>query len=213
MRERFLCAVVALVCLWGALPQAAPGQQTAPLPRRGGGLDNLSLPSTMARAAAAEAAAGGWRKVEPAGVGFSVLMPGAPEEMMYRIRQTERPLGLYFRHWRLRADGVEYHVMVKRGTGDDIENFQRMLRMTMPRDLMRSPDDPEKMQLTDEGWVADRGLDAQEFDYESERDLGRVRLYTFERLVYVLAMTGHKTSFNEEKAGKFFKSFAVGETR
>ena len=70
MDKRFLRAALALACLCGAA-SAASAQR--PQGRRGGGLDNLSLPSTLERAASADDR---WPTFAPEGEGFSVAMPG-----------------------------------------------------------------------------------------------------------------------------------------
>ena len=74
MNKKIFCGLVLAVSLC-ALVGAASGQQPTPRPRRGG-LDNLSLPSTSARVAAASTTgAGGWTTFAPEGAGFSISLP------------------------------------------------------------------------------------------------------------------------------------------
>ncbi|HEV2914773.1 MAG TPA: hypothetical protein VGX92_15960 [Pyrinomonadaceae bacterium] len=75
MNKKTFSTVVLLTCLF-VMSSAALGQQQRRA-RRSGGLDNLSLPST----GAAIASSASWQEFAPEGAGFSVMMPGLPEEM------------------------------------------------------------------------------------------------------------------------------------
>ena len=79
-------ALAVSVC---ALAFVASGQQPSK-PRRGG-LDNLSLPSTSARVSAATnagAGEGAWLTFAPEGAGFSISLPGMPDEGTLAGRQS-----------------------------------------------------------------------------------------------------------------------------
>lgn len=106
MNQKLFRGLTLAVCV---LSFVAVGQQPSARARRGGGggLDNLSLPSTTARVSAATTGAGEWQMFTPEGAGFSVLLPGIPEDptQMGREQGTANPL---LRVYRLAVGGVKY---------------------------------------------------------------------------------------------------------
>jgi hypothetical protein len=98
VNNKAFSTLLLLVCL-AVMSSVALGQQQQRRARRSGGLDNMSLPSTGVVASSA-----GWQEVAPEGTGFSVMMPGTPDEMSNQLGTG--PLSLRIFH--VRAGDVEY---------------------------------------------------------------------------------------------------------
>lgn len=91
-----------------ALSGAAAAQQPSARARRGG-LDNLSLPSTTARVASASTGASAWQTFAPEGAGFSVSLPGLPEEPTQGARASGQ-LPSQMRSYRLAAGDLKFEL-------------------------------------------------------------------------------------------------------
>lgn len=208
MDKSFLRAALALACLCGAA-LAASAQQ--PQGRRGGGgLDNMSLPSTLERAASAER----WPTFAPEGEGFSVAMPGKPVD----VAAEKRAGGLadaLSRRYVVKADGMVYEVT---RTGQipaalfEVKGFEQDFLASLAGSLPASARNEwphMKLELSEQRPTALDGVAGREFDLGSADYRSRVRAFVVERSLLIVAMTGPRTAFTDAKIDKYFGSLRL----
>lgn len=208
MEKKLLCAALALVCLCGA---AASGQQSAPRPRRGGGgLDNLSLPSTMERADTTDL----WKTFAPQGESFSVEMPGTPVDVADQRRAGSRA-GADAHSYRVKFEEIEYEVTRTQQIPEAMfemtgfrEDFLDSLSGSLPA-AARKEWPHMNLRLVGQRAAALDGEVGREFDLASEGYRSRVRAFIVNRSLLIVAMTGAKTAFKEERAEKYFGSLRL----
>lgn len=208
MDKRLLRAALALACLGGAA-SAASAQQ--PQGRRGGGLDSLSLPSTLERAAAADDT---WPTFAPEGEGFSVAMPGKPSDVA-ADRRAEGRADARARSYRVKSEGIEYEVT---RTGQipaalfDMKGFEQdfigSLAASLPA-AARNEWPHMKLELAGQRPTSVGGLSGREFDLDSADYRSRVRAFVVERSLLIVAMTGPRTAFTDARLEKFFGSLRL----
>ena len=209
MNKKLFCAALALTCLCGAAPSTAGRQQPAARPRRGG-LDNMSLPSTMERVAAANQ----WKMFAPTGEGFSVEMPGAPVDVAGQRRAGSRT-GADAHSYRVKFEGVEYEVTRTAPIPEALfemkgfrEDFLDTLSGSIPAGARYEWPHMELV-LVGRRTITLDGNDGRELDLASEGYRSRVRAFLLGRSLLIAAVTGPRPAFSEEKAGKFFNSLRL----
>ena len=205
MKKTVFSKIALAVCLF-VMSSAAFGQQQQHRPRRSGGLDNMSLPSTGAAIASSS-----WQTVAPAGAGFSVMMPGLPDEMSKEMGQS----GANLREYRVKADGTDYVVGVM---------------LNFPRQLLQQPDFTEQyLNLLPGGMIRSAQYASRNYKLASQRAItiddypGRqykfdspdytctMRVYIAEQSIYVVAVESRKETLSTEKVEKFLSSFSLKE--
>ena len=209
MDKTSLRAAVALVFLCGAA-SAASAQQ--PQGRRGGGgLDNMSLPSTLERAAGAER----WPTFAPEGEGFSVAMPGKPLDVAAEKRAGGHAADARSRSYRVKADGILYEVT---RTGQipaalfEMKGFEQDFLASLAGSLPASARNEwphMKLELSEQRPISVDGLDGREFVLGSADYRSRVRAFVVERSLLIVAMTGARSAFTDAKLDKFFGSLRL----
>lgn len=196
-----LCAACACV--------AASAQQ--PRPRRGG-LDNLSLTSRPPGGSAADSTAG-WQTFSPEGAGFSVMLPGTPEDTMLKGRRAGT-LNAQLYDFRLKAEGLDYEI-VRTGQfpkevlqGDFSDKFFEAL----PQNLAQAAQvgmPQMKLQLAGERPVELGGYTGREYEFSSEEYRSQVRVFIVDRALLLVGMTGPKSVFSQEKLRAYYDSFTL----
>ena len=215
MKQKVMRGLILSACVCAAAVAVA-GQQPARAPRRGGGLDSLSLSSTAERAAAASAGAPQWQTFAPEGMGFSVSVPGVPEEPTQARREQGRLSG-QIRTYRLTVGGLKYEVMRTGG---------------LPEQLMSQPDFAEKFfvsmtpglsaalqvehpqldfRLSSQQSISLAGYEGREYEFAAAGHRAVVRLFLIERAIYALSVLGGKNEMTPDKVNKFFDSFALAQ--
>jgi len=200
---------VALAVSVCALSVAASGQQSAARTRRGG-LDNLSLPSTAARVAAASTGSGAatWMTFAPEGAGFAVSVPAMPEETTQGGRGQ-------LRSYRLAAEGLKYEIgrtgqMPEQlvSQPEYVEKFFAGARHGLVAALEQS--NPQiKFRLVSEQAVSLDGYEGREYEFDAEGHRAVARLFLIERSIYALSVLGAKSDMTPDKVNKFLDSFAL----
>lgn len=195
-----------------ALAVAASGQQASKTRR--GGLDNLSLPSTSARVAAASTDGAAWLTFAPEGAGFSVSLPGLPEEPKQSAGERGQ-VASQFRSYRLSAEGLKYEIartppfpeqfVTQAGFAD---KFFAGAAQGLTRSLLA--ENPNiKFQLVSEQAVSLDGYEGREYEFAAEGHRAIARVFLVERSIYGLGVLGAKSDMTPDKVGKFLDSLAL----
>lgn len=204
-------ALAVSVC---SLAFVALGQQ--PTKPRRGGLDNLSLPSTSARVSAASttAGAGAWLTFAPEGAGFSVSLPGMPDEGALAGRQSGQVPG-QFRSYRLADGGLKYELVrtpplpaqlvSQPGFADKFfasatQNFTRALQAENPS---------LRFQLVDEQTISLDGYEGRELEFAAAGHRAVARVFLIEGSLYALGVLGTKSDMTPDKVNRFLTSLAL----
>lgn len=203
-------ALAVSVC---ALAVVASGQQPTQRPRRGG-LDNLSLPSTSARVSAASTGAGSWITFAPEGAGFSISLPGWPEEPTQAGRASGQ-LNAQFRSYRLAAGGLKYEVARTPplpeqlvAQPDFVDKFFANATQGMTRALLA--ENPKiKFQLVAEQTISLDGYEGRELEFAAEGHRAVARVFLIERAFFALGVLGAKSDMTPDKVNKFLDSLAL----
>ena len=212
MNQKIFRAAALLVSVC-ALSLAAAGQQPQARTRRGG-LDNLSLPSTTARVAAASsgATAATWLTFAPEGAGFAVSLPGMPEDATGAGRgQSASP----FRSYRLAAGGLKYEIgrtgqMPQQFVSQPeyVEKFFAGARQGINAALQHE-NQQIKFRLVSEQVVSLDGYEGREYEFDAEGHRAVARLFIVERSLFALSVLGAKSEMTPDKVNKFLDSFAL----
>lgn len=180
-------------------------------PQRGG-LDSMSLVSHAG--AGADAA---WQLFAPEGAGFSILVPGTPEEVTKRGRESGQ-LAAQFRGYELAgADGVKYEFgrtgqlpaevfarpdFKAEFFAHNAEGLTAMIQHANPR---------AGFKLVAERKVSVAGYEGREYEYAAPGLRSLARVYLVDRAIFALAVSGSETALTTDKAGKFLDSFSPVE--
>ncbi|HEX8422232.1 MAG TPA: hypothetical protein VF634_02410 [Pyrinomonadaceae bacterium] len=195
-----------------ALAVAASGQQ--PSRTRRGGLDNLSLPSTSARVSAATATGAAWQTFAPEGAGFSVSLPGLPEEPTADGRASGQ-LAAQFRSYRLAAGGLKYEVARTPPLPEQLvsqsgftDKFFASASENLTRSLMA--ENPNiKFRLVSQHAVSLDGYEGRELEFAAEGHRAVARVFLVERSIYALGVLGAKGEMTPDKVNRFLDSLAL----
>jgi hypothetical protein len=204
--------LLASVCVLSAV---AAAQQQQPARARRGGLDNLSLPSTVARVASASDGASMWQTFAPEGAGFSVSLPGLPQE---RGRATGRggvQPAEQFRNYQLTAGGLKYEIgrtgqlpeqLVSQP--DYMERFFAGARQGITAALAQE-NQQIRYKLVSEQTISLDGYEGREYEFAAEGHRAVARLFLIERSIYGLSVIGPKSEMTPEHVERFLNSFAL----
>jgi hypothetical protein len=194
-----------------ALSVVASGQQ--PAKARRGGLDNLSLPSTSARVSAATADSS-WQTFAPEGAGFSISLPGLPEEPTRSGRESGQ-LAAQFRSYRLAAGGLKYEVARTPPLPEQLvsqSGFADKFFATSAQNLTRSltAENPNiKFRLVSEQAISLDGYEGRELEFAAEGHRALARVFLVERSIYALGVLGAKSEMTPDKVGRFLNSLVL----
>jgi hypothetical protein len=203
--------LVVSVC---SLVVAVASAQQPSKPRRGG-LDNLSLPSTSARVSAASAATGAaWLTFAPEGAGFSISLPGLPEETTLGGRERGQLAG-QFRSYRLTAGGLKYEVARTPPLPEQLvsqpgfaDKFFASATENMTRSLLA--ENPNiKFQLVSEQSISLDGYEGREYEFAAAGHRAVARVFLIEGSVFGLGVLGAKNDMTPDKVNKFLDSLAL----
>lgn len=214
MKRKLMRSIMLSACVCAAATVAA-GQQPARARRGGGGgLDNLSLPATSARAASASSDESLWQMFAPEGAGFSVSLPGTPEEAT-RAGRERGQLNGQFRVYELAAAGLKYELT---RTG------------ALPAQLLAQPDVVERMfagaaqglavglerqypqikfRRVSAQAISLGGYEGREFEFAVATHRAVARIFLVEGSIFVLGVRGAKSEMTPDKVDKFLGSFAL----
>ncbi|HVG30402.1 MAG TPA: hypothetical protein VM864_11920 [Pyrinomonadaceae bacterium] len=213
MRRTIFARPFALSTCLACACAVAFGQQ--PRARRGG-LDNLSLPSS--RGASSDAspadAPAGWQTFAPEGAGFTVSMPGVPEEPTAAGRHaglTRQQL----RSYRLSEGGLDYEIVRTPPLPPELfagENFEDEFYAMLPRFLAqgaRAGMPQFNLEMTGERAVESGGHAGREYEFSSRTHRSQVRVFLVDRGMLFVALTGAKSAFSEAKMRAYLDSFTL----
>ena len=198
--------VAACVC---ASAFAAAGQQ--PARTRRGGLDNLSLPSTSTRVASASTGASAWQTFAPEGAGFSVMLPGMPEEPARGQGQTSAQL----RSYRLAAGGLKYEIArTPPLPARVVENpgFAEQFFAGAAEGLTAAiqHENPQiKFRLVSQQTISLDGYEGREFEFAAEGHRAVARVFLIEGSLFAVGVHGAKAEMTPDTVNKFLDSFAL----
>lgn len=195
---------VAALC---ALALGAQAQQRTA--RRGGSLNSLSL---VSNADPAMSAGAGWQLFAPEGAGFSVLVPGTPEEASRHGRENGMTPA-QFLSYHLTADGLKYEfgrtgqlpleIAGKPDFGAKFfaHNAEGMLF------ALQSENPALKFRLVGERKVTAVGYEGREYEFAAPGVRSLARVYLIDRALFALALSGAEAKLTDDSARKFFDSF------
>jgi hypothetical protein len=195
-------------CLACACAVASAQQPRA----RRGGLDNLSLPSRGAGSAAPADAPAGWLVFAPEGAGFTVAMPGVPEEPTAAGRRAGS-VPQQFRSYRLQDGGLDYEIVRTPPLPTELfakENFEDEFYAMLPRFLARGARAgmPQfNLEMVGERAVESNGHAGREYEFSSRTHRSQVRVFLVGRGMLFVALTGQKSAFSEAKMRAYLDSF------
>jgi hypothetical protein len=198
------------------LLSATVAAQQQPARGRRGGLDNLSLPSTTARVASASAGVSAWQTFAPEGAGFSVSLPGLPEEPA-RGARTSGHAAAQFRNYRLDSGGLKYEIG---RTGQLPEQF-----LSQPDYMERffagasrgiaaalsQQHPPGGFRLVSEETISLDGYEGREYEFAAEGHRAVARLFLIERSIFGLSVIGSESEMMPEHVNRFLNSFALAQ--
>jgi hypothetical protein len=197
-------------------PQQQQQQQRQPARVRGGGLDNLSLPSTRARAASASIAVDAWQTFAPEGAGFSVSLPGLPEEATEAARASGQ-LAPQFRHYRLIAGGSLYDLGRTSQLPEQLFSQPGFLDKFFAgtaqylNAALAQKNRQVRFKLVSEQPISLDGYEGREYEFDAEGYRAVVRLFVIERALFTLSVVGPKSELRPESVNRFLNSFAPVE--
>ncbi len=205
MKKPVFSKIALAVCLF-VMSSAAFGQQQQHRPRRSGGLDNLSLPSTGAAIASSS-----WQTVAPAEAGFSVMMPGLPDEMSKEMG----PNNVNLREYRVKADGTDYVVGVLLNFPPELlqqPQFRERYLDLLPTGMIRSAEYASKnYKMTSQRAITINDYPGRQYKFDSSDYTCTMRVYVAEHSIYVVAVESPKATLSPDKVEKFLSSFTLKE--
>jgi hypothetical protein len=181
----------------------ALGQQPRRV-RRSGGLDNLSLPSTDVSLASAS-----WQQVAPEGAGFSVMMPGLPEEMS----KDMGPNAVGMRQFHLKAGDTDYAVGVVLNLPAELTEqpgFASQYFQLLPTGMIKAAEYASKnYKLVSQRAISIKDYPGRQFKFDAPDYTCSMRAYMIERNVYILIVESPKASVSNDNVEKFLSSFVL----
>jgi hypothetical protein len=195
-----------------ALAGAASAQQ--PTKTRRGGLDNLSLPSTSARVSAASSEGAAWQTFAPEGAGFSISLPGLPEQSTQAGRASGQLAG-QFRSYRLATGGLKYEVVRTPPLPAQLvsqSGFTDKFFAASATGLTHSllAENPKiKFRLVAEQAISLDGYEGREFEFAAEGHRAVARVFLIERSIFGLGVLGAKNEMTPDKVSRFLDSLAL----
>jgi hypothetical protein len=211
VNKKIFCGMMLLVSVC-VLPVAA--QQQRPARARRGGLDNLSLPSTTARVASASIGASAWQTFAPEGAGFSVSLPGLPEEPTQAGRASGQLSG-QFRTYRLASGGLEYELGRTGQLPEQLISQPGFLDKFFAHAsqnitvALSQQSQQIKYKLVSEQAISLDGYEGREYEFAAEGHRAVARLFIVERAIFTLSVIGSKSEMTPATVNRFLNSFAL----
>jgi hypothetical protein len=200
--NRNIFSTVLLVLCLAVMSSAALGQQRQP--RRSGGLDNMSLPSTDVAIASSS-----WQEFAPEGAGFSVMMPGLPDEMS----KDMGPNATNLREYRVKNNGTEYIVGVFLNFPVEMIHDPKFMATyfdVLPRAMIGSAEYAGKnYKLIAQRAITLNDFPGRQFKFDAADYTCTMRVFLAEHSIYIISIESPKASASIESAEKFFSSFAL----
>ena len=185
-----------------------------PAKARRGGLDSLSLPATTARAASASNGASPWQTFAPQGAGFSVSLPGLPEESALAGRESGQA-GVQVSNYRLVAGGLEYDLGRMGQLPEQLfsqpgftDTFFAHAAQNISAALARK-NQQIKYKLVSEQPVSYDGYEGREYEFAAAEHRVVARIFLVERFVFAFSVLGAKSEMTPENVNRFLDSFAL----
>ena len=201
MNQKLFSATLLVVCL-AVLSVSAFGQQQRR--RSSGGLDNLSLPSTGRSLASSS-----WHKFAPEGAGFSVMMPGLPDERSKELGPGAANLNEY----RVKTGGAEYVVGVLLNFPAQLlqsPDFMAKYFEMLPSAMMRSAEYAGRnYKLSSQRSITVNDYPGRQYKMDSTDYTCTMRVVVTEHSVYVVAVESAKATLSAENVEKFLASFTL----
>ncbi|MCA1564112.1 MAG: hypothetical protein LC803_00370 [Acidobacteria bacterium] len=215
MNKKILRGMMLLVSACALVAASAvAAQQQQPARARRGGLDNLSLPSTTARVASSSDGASAWQTFAPEGAGFSVSLPGLPEERA-RAGRAGGQSAAQFRNYQLTAGGLKYEIgrtgqLPERFVSQPgyMERFFAGASQSINAALAQE-NQQIRYKLVSEQAISLDGYEGREYEFEAEGQRAVARLFFIERRIYGLSVVGPKSEMTPEHVERFLNSFAL----
>jgi hypothetical protein len=205
VNKKVLSTLILLLCLF-AMSSAALAQQ--PQRRRSGGLDNLSLPS---RGVTTAAPTPYWQTLTPEGLGFSVMMPGRPEEESRDFGQGRIQMRIY----RVKAEEMDYAAGVMLNFPPELmqqPGFAARYFQIMPEMLTASTDYKERRyKLISQSDVSVENHPGRQYKFDSAANTLTMRVYLGDRSIFIMIVESPKVSISNDNLEKFLSSFAFKE--
>jgi hypothetical protein len=203
VNKKIFYTVLLLVCL-AVIESAAFGQQRRA--KSAGGLDNLSLPSADVTIASSS-----WQEFAPDGAGFSVMMPGLPDEMSKDLGPN--PVNL--REYRVKTSGTEYIVGVFLNFPVEMIHDPKFMATyfdVLPRAMIGSAEYAGKnYKLIAQRAITLDDFPGRQFKFDAPDYTCTMRVFLAERSIYIISIESPKASLSTESVEKFFSSFALKE--
>jgi hypothetical protein len=204
MNKKAFRMVIVLLCL-AAMSGAALAQQQQPR-RRSGGLDNLSLPSVGVALSSSS-----WQTVAPQGAGFSVLMPGLPEDESRDFGEGRIAMRIY----RVKAEGMEYAAGVMLNFPTEMmrqPGFAARYFQMIPELMTASIEYKDKhYKLVDQRAVSVNNRPGRNYKFDSTDYACTMRVYLGEQSIYILIVESPKAVVSNLNVEKFLSSFTLKE--
>jgi hypothetical protein len=204
MKRKLLRAALVVVSL-GALSLTVCAQQQ----RQRGSLDNMSL---LAHGSVGAPDSAGWQTFAPEGAGFSILVPGTPEEEMKKGHESGI-LAPQFRCYKLTvADGVKYEFgrtgqFPAQLVGAEFQAQFFGHNAEMLTTLLQRENPQAHFKLLEERHVSVAGYDGHEYEFAGTGLRTLVRVCLIDRAIFMLSISGPEAALTNDKASKFFDSF------
>ena len=168
----------------------------------------MSLPSTDATLASSS-----WQRLAPVGAGFSVMMPGLPDEAFKNMTQGPNPVGL--REYRFKADDAEYVLGVLLNLPVEITqqpDFAEGYFQLLPLGMIKSAEHAGKnYRLTAQRSISIKDYPGRQYKFDSPEYTCTMRAYLIGQTVYIMSVESRKASVPLENVERFFSSFALTE--
>jgi hypothetical protein len=203
VNQKLFSTTLLLVCL-AVLSGSAFAQQQRR--RSSGGLDNLSLPSTGRSIASSS-----WQKFAPEGAGFSVMMPGLPDETSKEVGPSATNLNEY----RVKTAGTEYVVGVLLNFPAQLlqsPDFMAKYFEILPSAMMRSAEYAGRnYKLSSQRSISINDYPGRQYKMDSADYTCTMRVVVAEHSIYVVAVESAKATLSTENVEKFLASFTIEE--
>jgi hypothetical protein len=203
VNQKFFSTVMLVVCLVVLSSVEVFGQQQR---RRSGGLDNLSLPSTGASIASSS-----WQKFAPEGAGFSVMMPGLPDENSKEVGPGAANLKAY----RFKTGETEYVVGVLLDFPAELlqsPDFRAKYFEVVPHMMMRAQEYASRnYKLSSQRNISINDHPGRQYKLDSADYTCTMRVVLTDRSIYIMSVESARATLSPENVEKFLASFTLEE--
>lgn len=217
MNRKMLRGMMLFVSVCALSASSAAAQQAGGARR--GGLDNLSLPSTKGRAgaSASDGAAASWQTFAPEGAGFSVSLPGMPEEHSARAGRGSVQPAAQFRNYRLTYGSLKFEIgrtgQLPEGFASRAEYVEKFFAEAARgiNAALSQENQQVRYKLVSEGVVSLDGYEGREYEFAAEGRRAVARLFIVERAIFGLSVVGAESELTPENVKRFLDSFALAQ--